>query len=62
MTRFGPKNAVTLRTGGGIAYCGEAISYGPWHVMVSDDLKDVKDQIVSIIHDNIPEGCCGGCI
>lgn len=38
------------------------ISKGDWSVNVPEEYKDLKDEITKVVNDNIPNGCCGGCL
>lgn len=52
-----------LRSGGWITndYTAEQ---GPWEIDLSDypDLKPYKEEIIDVVNENVPYGCCGGCI
>ena len=54
-----------LTSGGGIGFddsmC-EYIYHGDWIVDVPDDLMKYHDEIVTCVNENVPQGCCGGCI
>lgn len=40
----------------------ECVESGPWIVHVPDDLAQYAAQITKVVNDNVPWGCCGGCI
>jgi hypothetical protein len=56
-----------LSSGGSVSFdedWQEIVTEGPWHIHdwpenFPNELKDLAEQLVN---DNIPWGCCGGCI
>lgn len=40
----------------------EEIFKGPWLVELPDELEQYREEIEECIDENIPYGCCGGCI
>ena len=56
----------SLCSGGGCGfrndYSDEWISHGPWEVTVPEELKYLKDKINKVVNENVPFGCCGGCL
>ena len=36
--------------------------YGEWSVNVPDELNKYRNQITDVVNENVPQGCCGGCI
>lgn len=40
----------------------EEVEEGPWTVEVPDDLKKYESIITQLVNENVPYGCCGGCI
>lgn len=40
----------------------ETIEYGPWTVFMPDDLAEYEKIITDLVNENVPWGCCGGCI
>ena len=54
-----------LTSGGSVSFDYgrmEEIFKGPWIVDLPDGLEDYREEIEKCIDDNIPYGCCGGCI
>ena len=54
-----------LHSGGGVWFddnwCGH-IESGPWSIDLPKDLEPLRVEIEKCINENIPHGCCGGCI
>lgn len=40
----------------------ETVTQGPWTVDVPDELLDYKEEIEKCVNNNVPWGCCGGCV
>ena len=40
----------------------EYVEDGPWTVNVPDDLLHLRREIEDVVNDNVPWGCCGGCV
>lgn len=40
----------------------EHIEKGPWSINLPPDLIPFIDEIERIVNENIPCGCCGGCV
>lgn len=41
----------------------EHIETGDWKIcQLPDDLEQYKDEILKVVNENVPHGCCGGCI
>lgn len=39
------------------------IEYGDWSVVsLPPELEPYRDEIEEVVNENIPNGCCGGCI
>lgn len=52
-----------LCSGGHVSW-GEQdiIESGPWSLRLPDFLEPYKEQLTKLANENIPQGCCGGCI
>lgn len=55
------------RSGGSVSWGedGDIINQGKWFCdikMLPDQFKKYIDEITSVFNDNVPYGCCGGCI
>lgn len=54
-----------LCSGGNVSWMEEDITHGPWTVMkhkLPNNLRKYKKTIERIVNENVPWGCCGGCI
>lgn len=56
-----------LSSGGSVSFDDdwqEQISKGEWSVSdwPKDMPDDIKDAVLAAINENIPHGCCGGCV
>lgn len=53
-----------ISSGGCVAYNdGDFdIEYGAWQVDVPDNLLEYQKEIERAMNENVPFGCCGGCI
>lgn len=40
----------------------EHVEYGDWRVDVPEEYTHLADEIEKCVNDNVPCGCCGGCI
>lgn len=40
----------------------EDVEKGPWHVDVPTEYIAYADEIRKVVNNNIPWGCCGGCV
>lgn len=40
----------------------EHIEDGPWSVNVPKEFARYADEITKVVNDNVPWGCCGGCV
>lgn len=55
-----------LSSGGGVSFdedWNEIVTQGRWDISsLPEDLEPLRDEIVDCINENIPWGCCGGCV
>lgn len=40
----------------------EHVEDGPWSVSVPKEFAQYADEITEVVNDNVPWGCCGGCV
>lgn len=39
------------------------VESGDWRISkLPDDLEQCRDEILKVVNENVPYGCCGGCI
>ena len=46
-------------------YEDEYVEQGPWLLMpeeVPKKWKDYAEEIIQVMNENVPQGCCGGCL
>lgn len=56
-----------LRSGGSVCFdehWNEEITQGPWTIIdwPEDFPEDRMTEAVELVNDNVPHGCCGGCV
>ena len=57
-----------LCSGGSVYFTGEweeHVEEGDWSLsdhFLPEDLKPLKEEIEKVINENVPKGCCGGCV
>ena len=54
-----------LRSGGTVGFDNDWNAYvrtGSWSIVLPEDLEPLRKEIEEVINENIPHGCCGGCI
>lgn len=56
-----------LQSGGNVWFDSdwdEHVEQGEWSVDLSEypELEPYKDEITRLVNENIPQGCCGGCV
>ena len=40
----------------------EHVGCGEWSVDVPEEFAQYADEITEVVNDNVPWGCCGGCV
>ena len=40
----------------------EFVTAGPWDIELPQSLEELRTEILEVINDNIPQGCCGACL
>ena len=43
-------------------YRDSFVEHGPWSIDLDPCYAELEDEILEVINDNIPWGCCGGCL
>ena len=38
------------------------VTSGPWSVDLPEDFEPYQKEIEQLVNDNVPYGCCGGCL
>lgn len=54
-----------LTSGGDVwfdEYWDENIDEGEWFVDVPKQYEEYEEEITRIVNENVPYGCCGGCV
>lgn len=40
----------------------EIVEEGPWSVNLPEEYRQHEEEITDLVNDNVPFGCCGGCL
>lgn len=40
----------------------EIVKKGAWSVNVPEEYKQYEEEITNLVNENVPFGCCGGCL
>lgn len=54
-----------MESGGSTDWHNDEIYYGPWSLWndyIPVEYRHLKDEILRVVNENVPWGCCGGCI
>ena len=55
-----------LQSGGAVDWTAEdpwdEVQHGEWLVRVPEEYAEFSDEIDKVVNENIPWGCCGGCL
>lgn len=54
-----------MSSGGSVGFTpdwDEVITSGEWSVSVPKEYSRYEDEINRVVNDNVPWGCCGGCV
>lgn len=54
-----------LCSGGSISYGRNRnahVTHGPWSVDLPEDLEPYRKETEDLVNDEVPQGCCGGCV
>jgi len=55
----------TLCSGGSVSFDDdwmESVTRGEWSVSVPKELSKYEQEIEDLVNENVPYGCCGGCV
>lgn len=58
-----PKNC--MASGGSVWFdgdWGDHVESGAWYVDVPEEFLQYKQEIIDCVNENVPHGCCGGCV
>ena len=64
-SRESDKPYLSLSSGGQAGFddeWNEIVTHHPWGIDLDPRYAELKDEILEVINDNIPWGCCGGCL
>lgn len=56
--KFPPHSLIS----GGCILSDYEVEEGEWSVEIPEDLVQYEKEITECVNDNVPWGCCGGCI
>ena len=54
-----------MHSGGSVWFDGdwnENIEEGDWSIDIPQEYLQYKKEILEVVNENVPKGCCGGCI
>ena len=41
---------------------GDHVEHGAWTLDLPDEYWQYEEQITNVVNENVPYGCCGGCL
>lgn len=59
------KPYLSLSSGGSASFdadWNDRVEEGPWSIDLDSRYAELEKEILEVINDNIPWGCCGGCL
>lgn len=44
------------------SYTDSFITEGEWDIILPDEFKSIEKEVKKLFNENVPYGCCGGCL
>lgn len=55
----------SMQSGGCVSFTAdwdEVVEEGEWYVDIPEELEMLEEKILKVVNENVPFGCCGGCV